>query len=124
MLESETQLYEKLLVDTLHGDIEAVKANFDAVTALRSPHLNPLRSVAAFAAFKGHMAIVQFALDRGVTQDRVFCLSVQRGCDKSAEMGAYYEANKQEFDEKSELPRDPTKGWKGPFEWLNAWITE
>ena len=51
--ESEAQLYEKLLVDALHGDVDAVKAAFDSVRQLRSPHLDPLQTVAAIGAKKG-----------------------------------------------------------------------
>jgi hypothetical protein len=67
--ESEAQLYEKLLVDTLYGDVDAVKVAFDSIRQLRSPHLDPLQTVAAVGAIKGHMSVVQFAPDRGVRYD-------------------------------------------------------
>jgi hypothetical protein len=113
--ESEAQLYEKLLVDALHGDVDAVKAAFDSVRQLRSPHLDPLRTVAAVGARKGHMSIVQFALDRGVRQDRNFCLAVRQGSDATAEMAAFYEENKEAFDKKIEIERDPNKVWTPPY---------
>lgn len=113
--ESEAKLYEKLLVDALHGDVDAVKAAFDSVRQLRSPHLDPLQTVAAVGAIKGHMSIIQFALDRGVTYDRNFCLAVRQGSDATAEMGAFYEENKEAFDKKIEIERDPNKIWTPPY---------
>jgi hypothetical protein len=113
--ESEAQLYEKLLVDALHGDVDAVKATFDSVRQLQSPHLDPLQTVAAIGAQKGHMSIVQFALDRGVRYDRNFCLAVRQGSMVNAEMVAFYEENEEAFDKKIEIERDPNKVWTPPY---------
>jgi hypothetical protein len=113
--ESEAQLYEKLLVDALHGDVDAVKAAFDSVRQLWSPHLDPLQTVAAIGAKKGHISIVRFALDRGVRYDRNFCLAVRQGSMATAEMTAFYEENKEAFDKKIEIERDPNKVWTPPY---------
>ena len=109
MVESEAQLYQKLLVDALHGDVDAVKVAFDNVRQLRAPYLDPLQPVAVIGARKGHMAVMRFALDRGARYDRNLCLAVSQGSKVSAEVPSFYEENKVAFDEKIDA-RDPKKG--------------
>lgn len=99
-------MYQELLVDALHGNLESVKAKFGLVKALRDPYLNPVQPVAAMGALKGHLPIVEFALDRGATKDREFCLAVQQGANTNPEMQAYYEKDKVWYLMGIELPTD------------------
>ena len=114
MVESEAQLYQKLLVDALHGDVDAVKVAFDNVRQLRAPYLDPLQPVAVIGARKGHMAVMRFALDRGARYDRNLCLAVRQGSKVGAEVASFYEENKVTFDEKIDA-RDPNKVWTPPY---------
>ena len=98
-IEEEFKLYEKLLIDTLHGNVEAVKAAFNSVKRLRAPYLNPLQPVAALGAWKGHMEIIRFALDRGVKIEHDFCLGVSYGSAHNDEVAKYWEENKIAFNE-------------------------
>ena len=76
--EAEAQQYEMLLVNTLHGDFDAVKANLDNVRALRGPALDPLQTIATIAARKGHADIVNFALNEGAVFDRSLAMALRK----------------------------------------------
>ncbi|KAJ9653643.1 hypothetical protein H2198_007194 [Neophaeococcomyces mojaviensis] len=107
--ESEAQLYEKLLVDTLHGNLEVVKVSFDDVRNLRKPYLNPVQPVATVGAFKGHLQILEFAMEMGAEMNRDVAFAVQKGSNSTSEMATYYEANKEKLDKLIEIPLDPAK---------------
>jgi len=107
--ESEAQLYEKLLVDTLHGNLEVVKLSFDDVRNLRKPYLNPVQPVATVGDFKGHLQILEFAMEMGAEMNRDVAFAVQKGSNSTSEMAAYYEANKEKLDKLIEIPLDPAK---------------
>jgi len=110
VIEEEAGLYEKLLIDSLHGNLNAVETSFDAVKQLREPHLDPLQPVGTVGAFKGNLNILKFALEKGAEMNRDLALAVKKGSEKNEEMGRYYTENKARIDDLAELKSDPRKG--------------
>lgn len=106
-VEEEAQMYEKLLVDSLHGNLDSVKNSFEKVKQLREPYLNPATPVAVVGAYGGQTDVLKFGLERGAPMDKDLAFSIQRGAEKSEGMKAYYEENKKLVDDKREAKPDP-----------------
>ena len=107
--DTEAKLYEKLLLDALHGDLDAVKASFDDVEKLRNPHLSPLYPVATSGALRGYLQILQFCLSNGAEMNKDVALAIKKGSNATPEMAAYYEENKSKVEDLTELKHDPAK---------------
>lgn len=68
-----------------------------------------MQPVATVGAFKGHLQILEFAMEMGAEMNRDVAFAVQKGSNSTSEMATYYEANKEKLDKLIEIPLDPAK---------------